>query len=221
MDLGCGVGYGTNILIEKNKKIYGLDINKNAIEFARENYSNNIIFDVGNAEYLPYKCDFFDAICSFEVIEHIKKPDKFLSEINRVMRNNGIFVLSTPNRPVFSPNGIKSPYHIREYSYEELYNLLKKYFHNIKIFGLSKSNNFDISYNYFLKSQNVRQNIVNIDILNIRKLIPKSIKEYMWILIGNLFGRNVQESLTYKDFSITNSNLDKSDNIIAVCKKLL
>jgi len=46
---------------------------------------------------LPFKEDFFDLCFTIEVIEHIYDTDFFLQEIHRVLKENGIMILTTPN----------------------------------------------------------------------------------------------------------------------------
>ena len=77
IDLGCGTGYGTHLLsMVTHNLVYGIDISKEAIDYAKHYYSRD------NIKYLNMdieKLDFdvlADVIISFEVIEHIN-PDLF------------------------------------------------------------------------------------------------------------------------------------------------
>jgi Methylase involved in ubiquinone/menaquinone biosynthesis len=72
----------------------------------------------------------FNLITSFETIEHLNNPEKYLAEIARVLQSDGIFLVSTPNREVF---GQKNPYHLHEFTRTEFEETLKKYFKNIFI----------------------------------------------------------------------------------------
>lgn len=82
LDIGCGTGYGTALLALKAKKIVGvdIDISKEAINYAKNNYSKkNIEFYVGNATNLNFlKDEEFDAIVSFETIEHMRQSNIYL-----------------------------------------------------------------------------------------------------------------------------------------------
>lgn len=133
LDIACGVGYGSLYLREKGAKIvYGVDISQDAIDYAKSKYyKNGIEFKVGNAENIPLENSMFDIIVSFETIEHLKDEKRFLQEVKRVLKKNGLAIFSTPNALVY-PKG--NMYHTREFTTEDLNKLLLQYFKNIKPF---------------------------------------------------------------------------------------
>jgi len=138
LEAGCGVGYGTNFISKYFKIIVGLDISKDAIRIAKK--YKHIHWVIGDATSLPFKDESFDAVISLQVIEHIKKRKvlTYLNEIRRVLRKNGIFVLTTPNRnlrlyPFQKP---WNPFHEHEYSASELERILKKVFPEVCIKGI-------------------------------------------------------------------------------------
>ena len=131
LDAPCGSGYGTEVLASNSSKVYGVDIHNGAIEHAREFFqSSNSSFHVGNIENLLKlfpDSGKFDKVVSFEGIEHLKYPDLFLKEIERLMNVGGNLIISTPRKP----HG--SPFHIQEYSFQEFTELLSSYFKVNKI----------------------------------------------------------------------------------------
>ena len=146
-DIACGSGYGANIYKKNNaKSICGLDISKEAIQYAQTNYPN-IDFLVGNATNLPYSNNCFDVVTSFETIEHLEDYETFLNEINRVLAKKGLLILSSPNRIVTSPNkkideNPDNKFHHHEFTEEELLELLGYNFDNIKIYGQRNINSY-------------------------------------------------------------------------------
>jgi len=52
---------------------------------------------VGNALQLPFFDETWDAVISFDMVEHLTEPASFLSEVSRILRSDGLFILSTPN----------------------------------------------------------------------------------------------------------------------------
>lgn len=57
----------------------------------------NIHFIEGDLENIPLKNDSVDVLLTNFVLEHIKSPETFFKEVNRVMKTNGIFIIWTPN----------------------------------------------------------------------------------------------------------------------------
>ncbi|MCS7091911.1 MAG: class I SAM-dependent methyltransferase [Patescibacteria group bacterium] len=219
LDFGCGCGYGTYLLSQKAFAI-GIDASEEAINFAKKRYKGDLQFFVGDVDTLAnFDNDSFGCVCSFEVIEHLDKPLSFVKEAKRILKNGSYFVLSTPNRLIHSPDGvIKSKYHLREYDSLEFERLLKSCFKNVLILGQNKSKRAKTAINKFMVSQTHRENIARSDLLKIRKLIPKNVKEYLWRYLGYFFGRGAQDILSSKDFPIGNLS-DESEYLIAVCQK--
>ncbi|MBU0923017.1 class I SAM-dependent methyltransferase [Patescibacteria group bacterium] len=219
IDIGCGTGYGSAVLGEKYE-VTAIDNNNEAIEYANKHYSKKARFLKANATTLPFEDSKFDAACSFEVIEHLKDTHKFMKEVHRVLRPGGKFILSTPNKFFHSTGDkLKSPYHIKEYTAEELGHLLNKYFKTVGIKSQTKSKRAKTALKDFMASQKARERFVVSDILRIRKIIPQAFKEKVWKCLGGLFGRKSQENLETRDFPIKPGNLSKAEYFVAVCKK--
>lgn len=126
LDIACGSGYGTKILADKAKMVSGVDLDKPAIKYAQKNYAaSNIKYLVGDCIDIPHEDNQFDAVVSFETIEHIPDYNKFISEVKRVLKPNGLLILSTPNDTQF-PEG--NEYHVHEFTIKELEALLNKNF---------------------------------------------------------------------------------------------
>lgn len=99
LDLGCGSGRDSIFLAKQGYDVWGIDISKEAIKKAKENFqAKNLHFLVANAENLPFEDEFFDAIYSRWVLQFVPLK-KAASEIFRVLKNNGIafiaFLLNT------------------------------------------------------------------------------------------------------------------------------
>ena len=129
LDIASGSGYGTKMLAETAKYVYGVDVNEAAIQYARKNYSEkNIEYLIGDGESIPLEDNSVDVVITFETIEHIKNYKKFLMEIERVLKPDGLAIVSTPNDLEFAEG---NHFHLHEFKYNELILLLKKHFKNI------------------------------------------------------------------------------------------
>ena len=92
LDVGCGDGNFFVLLKEvcKAKEVYGIEISEKGAELARKRGVKCYQLDVDEDNYS-------NAVTAFELTEHLFDPDHFLEEVYRVLKPEGIFVLSTPN----------------------------------------------------------------------------------------------------------------------------
>jgi ubiquinone/menaquinone biosynthesis C-methylase UbiE len=135
LDIACGSGYGSDYILKSGaKKVTGVDISGEAIDYCKEKYIHkNLNFMQGDATKIPLDDHCVDIIISFETIEHIgeESQKKFMEEIKRVLRANGMLIMSTPN-VMISPQG--NPFHVKELTLNEFKSVLSKNFSKIKVF---------------------------------------------------------------------------------------
>jgi len=133
LDIACGEGYGTNMLGEKASFVYGVDISDEAIGHAQLKYNKqNIKFIKGSTDEIPLKDESVDVIVSFETIEHHDKHHEMISECKRVLKKDGIFIISSPDKYYYSDSrNYKNAYHVKELYQQEFYELVKTYFANL------------------------------------------------------------------------------------------
>lgn len=127
LDIACGAGYGTAMISEHGCEAVGADYDDDSITNARASWSQ-ATFTEANALELPFGDCSFDAVVSYETIEHVYSGEQFLSEMYRVLRPGGTFICSTPNiRYTAHPS-----YHIKEYEPEEFYKLVQGRFTGVE-----------------------------------------------------------------------------------------
>lgn len=130
LDIASGSGYGCDVLNKTAKKVYGVDIDVDAIAYAKKNYqTRNTEFIKGSGTKIPLDNDCVDVVVSFETIEHIEEYDLFMQEVARVLKPDGLLILSTPNDVEFPED---NHYHVHEFEEAELMKLVKRYFKNTK-----------------------------------------------------------------------------------------
>ena len=118
LDAACGTGYGTQILSWAADSAFGIDIEPSAIEYAEEMYATDrTTFVIGDVTKMPFPDKMFDVVVSFETIEHLKEPEKFVDEAWRVLADDGVFIVSAPENS-------GSVFHRAEYSADGLAALL-------------------------------------------------------------------------------------------------
>lgn len=129
LDIACGSGYGTKLLAQNAKKVYGVDIDEDTVNYAKKNFSaSNIEYKLGDGENIPLEDNSVDVVITFETIEHIKDYKQFVKEVKRVLKADGIAVVSTPNDIEFAEG---NHFHLHEFEFQELTNMLKQDFAHI------------------------------------------------------------------------------------------
>jgi len=143
LDVACGSGYGLSMLAAEHQQVIGVDVDRDALRSASQ--AAPVLAADGCA--LPFDDGTFDAISSFETIEHLDHRDAFLAELARVLAPDGTLVLSTPNAVYTQPvNGRpRNPFHVFEYTPEELLAALRRHFGDVRMLGQEIDPRFSIS----------------------------------------------------------------------------
>lgn len=138
LDIACGEGYGSAMLAEVAASVIGVDISPETIAHCRETYGHidRLQFQLGDAAAIPLPDHSVDMVVSFETIEHHDRHVEMISEIRRVLRPDGILVISSPNRPVYSDKaGHHNEFHVKELDFPELDDLLRRSFAQVRYYG--------------------------------------------------------------------------------------
>jgi SAM-dependent methyltransferase len=150
LDLGCGSGHGLATLARyRPAELWGTDVAPDAVAFAARYYPPaHEHLAVCDARRLALASATFDVVSSVEVIEHVPDAEVFLAEISRVLRADGVCFLSTPNRLTHSPGSRqpRNPFHVTEYTHEELDALLRRWFRHVQIDAVTLSRGFLARY---------------------------------------------------------------------------
>ena len=144
LDAACGEGYGSRILAEKAKSVIGLDISKETVERANQSYATectNLSYQCGSiANMQMIESDSIDVVVSFETIEHVDEETQkvFMKEIKRVLKPDGILIMSTPNKRIYSDlYNYHNEFHVKEFYQEEFLSFISDNFKNMNVFSQS------------------------------------------------------------------------------------
>lgn len=133
-DAACGEGYGTAILRASAADAQGVDIDGPSIEHARRRYGEG--FHQTSVTDLPFEDAAFDAMVSFETIEHLPEQQQMLREFRRVLKPDGFLIISSPDKRYYSDaNDYDNPHHVKELYREEFIDLLGQYFNCVRLYG--------------------------------------------------------------------------------------
>jgi 2-polyprenyl-3-methyl-5-hydroxy-6-metoxy-1,4-benzoquinol methylase len=123
LDIACGAGYGSQMLgLAGAIAVVGVDVSPQTIQYASKHYqATNVKFICKDAEQFKWS-EQFDVAVSFETLEHLKHPDKFLKRIHGLLAPNGNFILSVP----LGETRHVDRYHLHAFSQEDIFDLLEK-----------------------------------------------------------------------------------------------
>ncbi len=130
LDVGCKSGWLERIASERCKEIIGVDIDKDMILDDKKKIKNAKFFLADVTRRLPFSSKYFDKVCFLETIEHLPKgtEENALREIRRVLKDDGILILSTPNNNLLCK--LTDPAHWvighRHYNFDFIKDILKK-----------------------------------------------------------------------------------------------
>jgi ubiquinone/menaquinone biosynthesis C-methylase UbiE len=138
LDVACGEGYGSALLARGAAHVTGIDVSGPAIAHAKATYS-----DRGNLEFVHASCTALalpdasvDVAITFETIEHIAGQDQFLDELARVLKPDGVLVLSCPNKLEYSDKrNYQNEFHVKEMYRDELTRLVASRFPQTQWYG--------------------------------------------------------------------------------------
>lgn len=133
LDVACGVGYGIEILAAAGAAaVTGIDVDPAAVAESKARFGEHAkeILE-GDLRQLPLEDDSFDLVVSFETIEHVDDPEKALAELRRVLRPDGVLIISSPNPDVYLGG---NEHHVHEFRPEELAQAVGVHFDNVVVY---------------------------------------------------------------------------------------
>ncbi|MBR5491783.1 MAG: methyltransferase domain-containing protein [Alistipes sp.] len=199
LEIGTGMGYGVEVVAPAADQYVTID----------KSCAYNVELPA-NAEFrqmtvppLDFADESFDYVISFQVIEHIKNDKEFVAEVSRVLRKGGKFIVSTPNAPM---SLTRNPWHVREYTAEELKKLLSKEFSQIDMMGVGGNEKI---MEYYEANRRGVERITRFDILDLQHRLPRWMLQIPYDILNRLNRRRLLDqnneltsSITMEDYSI-------------------
>ena len=219
LEVGSGEGYGIMELAPKADHYIAVDKYNTDIsdELKKE---NNITFI--QAEVPPLKGiedKSVDFVVTFQVIEHINDDEMFLQEIHRVLKPGGKLILTTPNSMM---SLTRNPWHTREYTPEQMGEVLKSSLDNYELKGVFGN---DKVMDYYNKNKESVRKITRFDILNFQYWLPRWLLQVPYDILNRFNRYSLQDanqgivnSLVYTDYSISASNNECLDHFCIATK---
>lgn len=131
LDVACGEGYGSALLARVAASVVGVDVSPQAIAHAEAAYRGiaNLEFRSASCTALPLDAASIEVAICFETLEHIAEQRELVAELARVLRPDGLLVISCPNKREYTDRrGYVNEFHVNEPYREELEALLVERF---------------------------------------------------------------------------------------------
>jgi len=200
LEIGTGMGYGVEIVAPAAGSFVTVDKTEPHFEAA---LPANAEFRRMTVPPLDFPDGSFDFVVSFQVIEHIERDADFVREVSRVLRDGGRFIVSTPNAPM---SLTRNPWHVREYSSEELRDLLLRDFSEVECLGVSGNGRV---MEYYAANRASVGRIARFDVFDLQHRLPRRLLQMPYdilnrinrrrLLAGN---RDLTQSITMEDYHI-------------------
>ena len=199
LEIGTGMGYGVEIIAPKATRY--ISIYKELP--AQINQLENVEYYDMEVPPIGFENCSFDAVVSFQVIEHIEEDIACVREVARVLRPGGKFVVSTPNAPM---SLTRNPWHVREYNADELRNLLECHFSKVEAYGVIGNEKI---MEYYRKNRQSVRKITRFDILDLQHRLPRKLLQVPYDILNRLNRRSLHkknteltDSIVMEDYSI-------------------
>lgn len=203
LEIGTGSGYGIRTIAASADEFVTIDKYRSV---AVDNLPSNSSFIETKVPPLPFDDEVFDCVVSFQVIEHIRNDKRFVSEVMRVLKPGGKFIVTTPNRPM---SLTRNPWHVREYRPEELEMLLSGFTH-VKCMGVGGNERV---WAYYEKNRESVNRIMRFDVFKMQWWLPRFVLQLPYDILNRL-NRNklytdnsqLTDAITMQDYHMQDVN---------------
>jgi 2-polyprenyl-3-methyl-5-hydroxy-6-metoxy-1,4-benzoquinol methylase len=214
IDVGCGSGYGTTMLAESGEAVFGID----RVLPDRDHRGRAVGFIVGDLRELPLEFGRFDLVVSFQVIEHLDDPSFYVDALANLCSADGLVLVTTPN--ILTSDGV-NPYHVHEYTSDELASTLGTRFEAVDVQGIRASDRARRVLEQ--RSQRIRR-VMRLDPLRLRDRLPRPLVEWLFAQFALLVRRpspatsSDEPEMDHHDFPAGDATDDCLD-LLAMCRK--
>ena len=219
LEIGCGQGRGIDLLAPASDQYTALDKIQKIINDLQLTYPEIHFIQADIPPMSMLEDNQYDVVISFQVIEHIKEDKAYLEEIHRVLKPGGKAIITTPNiKKTLSRN----PWHVREYTADQLTTLAKSIFSNVAMEGIS--GNEKVMEYYEMNKKSVHR-IMKFDIFNLQYRLPSSLLKIPYDLLNRRNRNKLQtdndslvQQITHEDY-LLDQNAEESLDLFCVMEK--
>lgn len=193
LEIGTGAGYGIEVVAPHARSFITVDKFAPAAELARHPH---VEFHQAVVPPLAFAANSFDFVISFQVIEHVKQDIELVREVKRVLKPGGKFIVTTPNAPM---SLTRNPWHVREYTAEQLRRLLAARFSEIETLGVFGNEKV---MDYYAENRRGVERITRFDILDLQHRLPRWMLQIPYDILNRMNRRKLLRENTELTTSI-------------------
>lgn len=182
LEIGTGAGYGIEVVAPHARSFITVDKFAPAAELARHPH---VEFHQAVVPPLAFAANSFDFVISFQVIEHVKQDIELVREVKRVLKPGGKFIVTTPNAPM---SLTRNPWHVREYTAEQLRRLLAARFSEIETLGVFGNEKV---MDYYAENRRGVERITRFDILDLQHRLPRWMLQIPYDILNRMNRRKL------------------------------
>ncbi len=220
LDVGCGQGFESARFLDDRRQVVGVDYSTDAVATASSRYGHEGLrvaqMDALGLAFLP---ESFDGACSSHLIEHFSDPEPHVAELARVVRDDGLVCVLTPNKPA----DFENPFHLHLFDRAELRAMLERHFGEVWLGGVDAVAHVKADF----EARRVKAaKLLRLDVLDLRHRMPY--EWYVWMytrllpLAYKVVARNDTggvTGITADDWFVTDDPDDTTLVLLAVARK--
>lgn len=210
LDIGCGAGYGSDLLAGPGRTVVGIDYEPAVARAAARRYGRPGLSFACMDGARPGICDrSVDLVCAFQVIEHVRDHEEFVRNLAALLRPAGVALLSTPNALVH--RGPRNPFHTHEFTPDEFRSLLAKHFAHVRLAGQSRPPEV---YSLEAACRRVR----GWDVLGMKRLVPRPVVSLVVYAIAKWNGLTPPQQMPLSRFALS-ADTTQAYSLFALCSQ--
>lgn len=210
IDIGCGTGTESASLMRPDRTVTGIDYHPPTAAEAARRLDHGICAD---ARVLPVDSASMSWVCSSHIIEHFTDPERHVADSARVLRDDGVLVVLTPNEPA----DFENPFHVHLFSPDQLASMLAAHFDEVEVTGLTGNDRVSAE---FARRRRTGTRLLALDPFGLRHRLPASVLTRIHSIgrrvLYPILNRNNAETTTADDFiRISREHIDH-DTLVLV-----